>query len=218
MTNKGVLFDVDGTLCDTNYLHAVAWSRALREMGEDAPMSALHHHIGMGSDKFTEAVMGHHNEKASEAHGRIFKTMYEEVRAFEGAGDLIRKVASVGIRPVLASSADPEQLEVMRKVIGADEALYGATHAEDAEASKPEPDIFIAALEKSDLAADNCVVVGDTVWDVKAAIDAGIACIGVLTGGISEAELKEAGAIAVYDSVKALLDDFDNSPIATLLK
>lgn len=215
-SRAGVLFDVDGTLVDTNYLHAVAWARGIRDAGENAEMAVLHRHIGMGSDHYTQAVLGHYNDEAVEGHSNHWKSMWSEAVAFDGAADLLRAVHERGLAVVLASSANPEELEMLRKAISAEDVIDHATSSGDADASKPEPDIFQVAVDSAGLDPERTLVVGDTVWDVEAARKAGLKCIGVLCGGFSEAELRQAGAIEVYDNPRDLLRSLDRSAIAKL--
>jgi HAD superfamily hydrolase (TIGR01549 family) len=214
----GVLFDVDGTLCDTNYLHAVAWSRALREVGEYAEMSDLHHCIGMGGDRLLQTVIGHDSDEASEAYDRHFKEFSNDVYAFADAGNLLEAVSKLGAAVVLASSAKPDMLKLLRKALDADDVIDEATSSGEADESKPAPDIFQVAMNKVDLPAERCIAVGDTVWDVEAAGRAGMNCIGMLSGGISKSELEEAGAVAVYSNPSDLLAHLESSPIAELCK
>lgn len=212
----GVLFDVDGTLVDTNYFHTVAWTRGLRDAGEYAEMAVVHRHLGMGSDHFTQAVLGHYNDEAVEGHANHWKSMWSEAMPFDGAAHLLRAVHEMGLAVVLASSASPEELEMLRKAISAEDVIDHATGAGDVDASKPEPDIFQAAMQGADLDPAKTIVVGDTVWDVEAARKAGVRCIGVLSGGFSEAELKESGAIEVYDNARDLLRNLETSAIGAL--
>ena len=214
---RGVLFDIDGTLCDTNYIHAVCWARALREV-EDVvvPMSTIHHHIGMGSDKFTTEVIGRHSEEAGDAHSKYYRDFWDEVRAFDGAGELLMELRDRGLDVVLASSSEGDEFEMLQDVIGAKEAITAATSSDDVKASKPAPDIFGVALKKAGLQPQDAMVVGDTIWDVQAARAAGLECIGVLSGGISRAELTDAGAVEVYEDVRTLLDNLDDSALGRL--
>lgn len=215
-SDAGVLFDVDGTLCDTNYIHSVVWARALRDVGEFVPMSTLHRRIGMGSDQLLQDVLGHDSEEAMKKHDEHLEAFLDDIRAFPGAADLLRAVADLGGRVVLASSAPPDLLQRLRKAIDADDVLDDTTDSGEVDASKPEPDIFQAAMDKAGLSPDRCIVVGDTVWDVQAAREAGLDCICVLTGGISKSELQAAGAVAVYKDVQDLLDNLADSPISAL--
>lgn len=218
---SGVLFDVDGTLVDTTYLHAVAWWEALRQHGHDVPMAAVHRAIGMGSDKLLDHLLGEdrdhdRDEAASTAHDVLYGAWWERLRPLPGAADLLRAVAGHGVAVVLASSAKEPELEQLRRVVGADDVIAAATSSSDAEESKPAPDILQAALNQSDVDPHSAVFVGDSVWDVQAAGRLDIPCIGLTCGGTSAAELTEAGAIAVYDDPAALLAALDDSAIAKL--
>ncbi|MCC3273360.1 HAD family hydrolase [Arthrobacter zhangbolii] len=219
---RGVLFDVDGTLVDSNYLHAVCWWQAFRRMEHDVPMSAIHRGIGMGGDKLVEHLLGEdrnkeEDEKLDSTHGAIFSTWWPSLRAFDGAGDLLKACAGKDLTVVLASSASEAELGFLRTVIDADSAISGATSSGDADASKPSPDILEAALESGGLDAADTVFVGDSVWDVKAASKLSIPTIGLTCGGTSEAELREAGAEEVYEDPRALLAALDSSLLGTLI-
>lgn len=213
----GVVFDVDGTLIDNSYFHTVAWWRAFRHFDLDIPMYAIHRCIGMGSDKLVVRLAGRELEGVSEEQGRQFAKFRQEMRAFPGAGDLLRAVAGRGSAVVLGTSAKGEEVPAMRAVIGADEAIAHVTSSEDVPNSKPAPDIFAAATEAAGLDLARSIAVGDTGWDIEAARRLGIGCIAVLSGGWSRAELESAGAIAVYRHVADLLERLDESPIAALL-
>src|SRR5919204_536070 len=173
----GVLFDVDGTLVDTSYLHTVTWWQACHEYGHDVPMARVHQAIGMGSDKLIDHLLGpdrdrEHDEELKTAHLTLYATYWERLRPLPGAADLLRAVAGRGLTVVLASSASKRELEVLRKAIDADDAIDVATSASDAGASKPDPDILGVALERSGLSPDRALLVGDAVWDVDAAASA----------------------------------------------
>jgi HAD superfamily hydrolase (TIGR01509 family) len=217
----GVLFDVDGTLVDTTYLHAVTWWEALRQFEHDVPMAVIHRAIGMGSDKILDHLLGDErdrddDEAMSEAHGVLYGAWWERLRPLPGAADLLRAVASRGLEVVLASSANARELAILRRVIDADDVITAATSSADAEQSKPAPDILEAALEQSGVDPARAVFVGDAVWDVRASSALGINCIGLTCGGTGAAELREAGAVAVYDDPAALLRALDHSVIAKL--
>jgi HAD superfamily hydrolase (TIGR01509 family) len=212
----GVLFDVDGTLVDTNYLHVIAWAQALRANGYCVPMSTLHHTVGQGADRFVESVIGHADERVSDAHSDFYGPHLHDLVAFAGAADLLRTVKKSGSKVVLVTSASAEEVEHLRQAIDADDVIDAVTCNEDADASKPDPDLVQTALDKAGLTADRAIFVGDTVWDVEAAKRAGVPCVCVLGGGIGAAELREAGAVAIYDDVAALLAAFDDSPLAGL--
>lgn len=218
---SGVLFDVDGTLVDTTYLHTVVWWEAFREAGHDVPMAAIHRSIGMGSDKLLEHLLGAERDKAgdeglNEGHADRYKAYWDRLRPLPGAVDLLRACAARGLRIGLASSADPQEVAALRRALGADDVIDAATSAGDAEASKPEPDIIEAALRELDLTPSQVVFVGDSVWDVAACTRLDIACIGLTSGGTSRGELAGAGAVAVYDDPADLLAGLDGSPIAAL--
>jgi HAD superfamily hydrolase (TIGR01509 family) len=212
----GVLFDVDGTLVDTNYLHVLAWSQALRTNGHQVSMATLHRTVGQGADRFVESVLGHADEAVSDAHSDFYGPHLHDLVAFPGAADLLRATKKAGLRVVLATSASGEEVEHLRRAIDADDAIDEVTNKDDADASKPDPDIVRTALDKAGVVAGRAVFVGDTVWDVEAARRAGVPCVCVLSGGISAAELSDAGAIAIYEDVAHLLEDYDDSPLAGL--
>ncbi|WP_104117208.1 HAD family hydrolase [Arthrobacter sp. B1805] len=217
----GVLFDVDGTLVDSNYQHTLAWWQAFRRFGHDVPMAEIHRAIGMGGDKLVAHLLGEDRDAEQDAeldstHGAIFSTYWPGLRPFAGAGELVRRCADDGLTVVLASSASKQELGVLRGIIDADEAISAATSSSDAENSKPSPDILEAALDAGGLEAANAVFVGDSVWDVLAASELAIPTIGLASGGTSEAELREAGAVEVYKDIRALLDAFDDGALHRL--
>ena len=214
----GILYDVDGTLVDTNYLHVVAWSRALRANGHHVPMRKLHQTVGQGSDRFVETVLGHEDGDVADAHTDFYGPFLHELQPFEGAADLLRRTKKAGLAVVLATSASAKEAQHLRDALAADDAIDEVTSKDDVEQSKPDPDIVQTALDKAGLSAGDALFVGDTVWDVEAAKRAGLDCVAVLTGGIPESDLRAAGAIAVYRDVKHLLDDFDDSPLAKLAR
>jgi HAD superfamily hydrolase (TIGR01509 family) len=214
---SGVLFDIDGTLVDSAYLHALSWWQALDDEGIHVSMARVHRLIGMGGDQLTEELLGGDHPAARRRKSERFDPLRSMLRPVPGARPLLQEVHRRGGLVVLASSCGPDDLEVLRKVIDADDVIVAATCSEDAEATKPEPDIFAAALERSGLTAERAIVVGDSVWDVEAARRIGLQTVGVLSGGFGEAELRDAGAVAVYHDPQALLDDFDASPLGALL-
>jgi HAD superfamily hydrolase (TIGR01509 family) len=218
MARTGIIFDVDGTLVDSNYLHTVAWSRAMRDAGEHVPMSTIHRYIGMGSDRLVEEMLGHENDKASELHSKHFKEFKAEMQAIPGAADLLAEVKRRGAMVVLATSAKEADVEAMVDAIGApDGCIDHVTHAGDVGESKPAPDVFQVALEASGLSPADAMVVGDTVWDVESAARSGLSCVAVLSGGIGRQELEEAGAKAVYEDAADLLRQLDDSPLGHYL-
>ncbi len=220
-SKRGVLFDVDGTLVDSNYLHTVAWWQAFRRMDLDVPMSAVHRAIGMGGDKLVEHLLGEdrdkdQDEKLDATHGAIFSTWWPSLRSFDGARELLLACAEKELTVVLASSASEPELKVLRTVIDADSAIAAATSSSDAEESKPSPDILQAALDSSSLTAQDTIFVGDSVWDVKAAAELEIPTIGLLSGGTSEAELRDAGASEIWNDPRELLENLETSMLGKL--
>lgn len=214
----GVLFDVDGTLLDTNYLHTVAWWRAFDDAGyRGIPMASIHRSIGIASEGLVERLVGHSDEKAVEAHSARYEDLRDHVTAFPGTAELVQHCAKQGLVPVLATSGKKKDLEWMLPAIGAEDDFDGVTTSSDVEQGKPAPDLIGVAVKDHRLDPERSAVVGDTVWDVKAAARAGVRCIAVTTGGVSEAELREAGAVEVYAGVADLLERFDESLLGRLL-
>ena len=214
----GVLFDVDGTLVDTNYLHTLAWARAFEDAGEWAPMNAIHRLIGMGGDQLVEALLGHPSPAASEARSTRYRELIDEARVFPGAADLLRRAHDEGLVVVIASSAPRDELDLMLDLVGAADAIHASTSADDVDASKPAPDVFRAALAAGDIDPRRGVVVGDSTWDVQAARAASLACIGVETGGFSSHELREEGALYVYRDAAELHGQFFVSALGQLAR
>ncbi len=219
MGEPTVLFDLDGTLVDTNYLHTLAWRRALVEHGHDVPTAWVHRCIGMGSSQLLAELLGDDvdQQPLKDAWRRHFEPLKPEIRALPGAADLVRAVAERGAQAVYASSSEEADVATLVEAVGAGDAVAHVTSANDVSDAKPEPEVFQVALEQSG-GDSRAVVVGDTVWDVQAAKRAGLACVGVLTGGVSRAELEEAGAVAVYRDPADLLEQIDQSPLAPLLR
>ena len=217
-SKRGVIFDLDGTLVDTTYLHVLAWSRSLRDAGEQASMSSIHPLIGMSSDRLVQELLGRPHEQVSEGHGRHFGELIDDMRGFPSAGELLAEVHRRGAAVVIATSAKEQDLDAMMEAVGAPDAVVDQiVHAAEVKASKPEPDILERALDVGGLDADRCVVVGDTVWDVEAATRCELPCVAVLTGGTGRAELETAGAAAVYRDTAELLERLDTSPLARVL-
>jgi HAD superfamily hydrolase (TIGR01509 family) len=210
-----VLFDVDGTLVDSSYIHAVCWWQTFRQAGYDVPTAAIHRAVGMGSDRLIPHVLGDgvevDAEALSAAHAAIYSTWWPALRALPGAADLIRKAHDTGLVTMLATSATGRELTVLRTVIGADAWIDHATSASDTDATKPAPDLIEAALAKAGQEPSNAIFVGDAVWDVHAAKKANVRCIGLECGGSSEAELRDAGAVQVFHDPADLLARWGDS-------
>jgi HAD superfamily hydrolase (TIGR01509 family) len=213
----GVLFDVDGTLVDTNYLHTLAWSRALRNAGEWAPMNAIHRLVGMGGDQLVAELVGHDSPAAVAARPGHYRALLDDVRVLPGATDVLRAVHDAGVAVVLATSAPDDELDFVLRLLAADDAIDARTTADDVGASKPDPEIIVTAMAVGSVDPRRALIVGDSVWDVQAARAAGIGCIAVETGGFSQHELSEAGALHVYRDVRELADQLRTGPVAALL-
>lgn len=219
MTIEAVLFDIDGTLVDSNEQHVNAWAFAFREEGHPQELDHIRAQIGKGGDLLVPELLPDVDDavrkRISERHGEHFKDMYlDNVRAFEGAAELIKRVHASGRKVVLASSAKRDELEHYVGLLGVKSLITATTSIDDVETSKPEPDIFGVALERISVEPSNAIVVGDTIYDVDAALRAGIATVGVTSGPFDERQLKEVGAIAVFADVASILRDFDRSPLA----
>jgi HAD superfamily hydrolase (TIGR01509 family) len=204
-----VVFDIDGTLVDTNYQHALAWYRAFRQEGIVMPVWQIHRAIGIGSDRVVEMLAGEQAEKEvgerlRGAQGKLYTEMIGEVEPMKGAHELLRDLKRAGHPVILASSAEEKEAEHYIELLDAREFVDGYTTSADVKATKPEPDIVNAAVEKA--GGGDAVMIGDSTWDCQAATRAGLPSIGVLTGGFSEQELTEAGATVVFDSVEHLHD------------
>ncbi len=213
-----VMFDIDGSLVDSNFLHVHAWTQAFADAGHPVDAWRIHRAIGMGSPQLLGELLGDDadrlGEQVKKGHADRYAELTPLLRAFDGARELIQGVSRRGAVVVLATSAPPEELEHLLAVLDLEDTLDAVTGAEDVEEAKPEPELVRTALEKAGCSAEASVFVGDSRWDVVAARRAGVPCVGLLTGGTSAAELTEAGAVAVYDDVAALLRDLDSSPLA----
>jgi HAD superfamily hydrolase (TIGR01549 family) len=211
------ILDVDGTLVDTNYHHAIAWYRAFRQNGVVLPIWRIHRHIGMGGDQLVEALGGEglENEKGDDirdAESVLYRELMSEVEALDDARELIEDLKQRGHAIVLASSAKEHEVDHYLDLLDARELADGWTTSDDVEATKPEPDLVVAAVEKA--GGGEAVMVGDSTWDCEAAKRAGLDTIAVLTGGFSETELRDAGALAVYSSIRDLRESLDETPLA----
>ena len=217
---KAVIFDIDGTLVDSVDLHAQAWKEAFKEFGKDIPYEQVRHQIGKGGDQlmpvfFSREELEEFGEEMEEYRGKIFKRDYlPRVRAFPRVRELFQRIIADGKRIALASSAKDEELRVYKKIANIEDLVEKETSADDAEKSKPHPDIFKAALEElNDVEPSQTIVVGDTPYDAEAAGKIRLRTIGVLCGGFPEEEMRAAGCIAIYQDPSDLLDHYDESAI-----
>lgn len=208
------ILDIDGTLVDTNYQHALAWYRAFKAHDVIVPVWRIHRHVGMGGDQLVGAVAGQDveerlGEDIREAEKKLYMEMIDEVEPMEGARQLIVDLKERGHSVVLASSAKEHEVDHYLDLLEARDIVDGWTTSADVEATKPEPDLVKAAIDKA--AHDDAVMVGDSTWDCEAARRARIKTIAVLTGGFSKDELEDAGAAAVFESVEDLRNELDST-------
>ncbi len=210
------ILDIDGTLVDTNFHHAIAWYRAFHQHEIVLPIWRIHRHIGMGGDQLVESLAGKRVEDEQgddirAAEKVLYSELIGEVEPLEGARGLIEDLKGQGHAVVLASSAKEDEVEHYLGLLDARELADGWTTSADVEATKPEPDLVRAAVEKA--GGGDAVMVGDTTWDCEAAGRAGVETVAVLTGGFSEAELRDAGAVAVYRSIQELRESLGETPL-----
>jgi HAD superfamily hydrolase (TIGR01549 family) len=213
---KAALLDVDGTLVDTNYHHALAWYRAFRDHGITLPVWRIHRHIGMGGDQLVPALVPGieqaDHEAIEEARSGRYAELIGEVQAFDEAHELIEDLKDRDIAVVLASSSPQEELDHYLHLLDARELADAWTTKDDVETTKPAPDLVLAALEKA--GGGDAAMVGDTKWDIDSARKAGVATVCVMTGGWSRQELLDAGAAAVFESVGELRGKLDETPLS----
>lgn len=211
------IFDVDGTLVDSNYQHALAWFRAFRRYDITLPLWRLHRGIGMGGDLYVANLAGEdaereHGDALRDAWVEEFDEMIDEIQPFDGVRDLLIEVKRRGFRVVLASSGKAKHVETFLDLFGGKELADAWTTSEDAETSKPAPDIVQAALDR--VGGVSGVMIGDSTYDAEAAGKIDVATLALRTGGFSVEELTAAGAVRVYDSLNELADDLDNTPLS----
>jgi len=208
------VLDLDGTLVDSVYPHVVAWRSAFLAVGLDVPATRIHHAIGMGGDRLVTEVAGRSAEAAvgdevRAIHGDRFEALIAQVTATEGALELLEALRHHHLKVVVASSGEQEQTQRLLSLVGAGQSLDDWVSGPQVDASKPAPDLLDAALDRVD--GESAFVIGDAVWDVATAQERKLPCIGLLTGGISEAELRDAGASAVYASPAELAEDLERT-------
>jgi HAD superfamily hydrolase (TIGR01509 family) len=212
------ILDIDGTLVDTNYHHAIAWYRAFRQNGIVLPIWRIHSHMGMGGDQLVAALTDDatEEEKGDEirtAEKALYMALIEEVEPLEGARELIERLKDDGRTVVLASSAKDDEVGHYLDLLDVRELADGWTTSADVENTKPQPDLVKAALEKAGAEPDDAAMLGDTPWDCKAAAAAGVPTVCLITGGFSEQELRDGGAVAVFRSIPDLLEGIGETPL-----
>lgn len=211
------ILDIDGTLVDTNYHHVIAWYRAFAKQGIVLPLWRIHRHIGMGGDQVVAALAGDEVERQQgddirAAEKELYFELIDEVEPFDGARGLIETLKERGHAVILASSAKPEEVERYLDLLDARELADDWTTSADVEATKPHPDLVVAAVGKA--GGGEAVMVGDTPWDCESAQGAGVPTVCVLTGGFSEQELRDAGAVSVFESIAQLAKRLGETPLA----
>jgi HAD superfamily hydrolase (TIGR01509 family) len=216
VSGSAAILDIDGTLVDSNYQHAIAWYRALRQHGHVLPIWRIHRHIGMGGDQLVGALCGDEVEEREgddirDAEKALYMALIDEVEPLAGARELIEDLKRMGRTIVLASSAKPDEVEHYLDLLDARGLADAWTTSGDVEKTKPEPDLVHAALERA--GTDSAVMIGDSTWDCEAAGRAGVQTIAVLTGGFSDQELRDAGAVAVYHSIEELRQSLSDTPL-----
>lgn len=217
-----VLFDVDGTLVDTNYLHVHAWARAFREANIDVESWRIHRSIGMDGDSLVANLSGDASDvvrqRLKDRHSSLYKDSAGLIVRLPGARELLHHLAEHEVRVVLASSAPDDELAITRQILDSDEVIVAATSSKDVDTAKPNPDIVEVALERAGASAQQAVFVGDAVWDGEAATRAGVPFIGLRCGGVADCELEKAGAQAVFDDPLELLRRLDTTVIGARIR
>ncbi len=220
MPIKAVLFDIDGTLVDSNDLHVLAWEEAFRAEGYEFDRQLLHDQIGKGTDNLVPTLIPDSDEAMEErlgkAHGKVFKDKFlDAAHPFPDAHALLARVHETGRKVVWASSAAQNEVDHYLELLDARDLVSATTCIDDVGNSKPAPDIFKTALKKvAPITPEEAIVVGDTPYDIEAACKCGIATVALRSGGFPDKVLRDAGAIALYDDVAALLRGYDSSPLA----
>lgn len=217
-----VLFDIDGTLVDSNYLHVHAWARAFHDVGIAADSWRIHRSIGMDGSTLVKTLSGDADddtkERLKDLHSRYYKELTPLLRVLPGAREVLDRVASMGLQVVLATSAPHDELSILREVLDRDDLVSEMTSSADVDTAKPQPDIIRVALDRAGVTADRAVFVGDSVWDTEACRRAGVTSIGVLSGGMSREELTAGGARMVLEDARQLTEQIGDTPIADLLR
>jgi len=218
--SPAVLFDIDGTLVDSNYLHIHAWCRAFRDVGIAVESWRVHRCIGMDGTRLLELLTQDAEQdvqqRAKDLHLQYFTESAPLLKRLPGARELLERIHALGLQIVLATSAGEGELSLLRKVLDSDDVVSAMTSSKDVDVAKPEPGIIQVALERAGVDAGHAVYVGDAVWDIVACKNAGVPSIGVLSGGVSREELGNAGAERVFDNTRELCDRIDETAIAAL--
>lgn len=206
-----VVLDLDGTLVDSVYVHVAAWRAAFADVGIDLPTYRIHRAIGMGGDRLVTEVAGAAVERSvgdevRERHARHFDDRFAQVTALDGASDLLDLLRERGLTIVIASSGEQEQTDRLLGLVDNTDALHERVSGSEADSSKPAPDLLEVALARA--GAQRALSIGDAVWDVESARKAGVPCLGLLTGGFGEAELRDAGAADVLTTPREIVDRF----------
>ena len=219
-SRPAVLFDIDGTLVDSNYLHVHAWQRAFAEVGLPVQAWHIHRSIGMDGatlvDELSQGAPGDVQKRLKDLHTRYYQAGAALLTTLPGARRLLRTVAERDLQVVLATSAPEDELALLRSTLDCDDVVSAITSSADVEQAKPNPGIVEVALAEAGVSAERAVFVGDAVWDVEASGRAGVPCIAVLSGGVSRCELEEAGAAAVFDDAEDLREHLDDTVSTTL--
>jgi HAD superfamily hydrolase (TIGR01509 family) len=215
-----VLFDVDGTLVDSNYLHVHAWGRAFADEGVSVEAWRIHRAIGMDGSTLVATLAERADDQTrtrlKDLHSRYYKETTSLLRRLPGVRDLLERIEALGLQVVLATSAPDDELSILREVLACDDLVSAVTSSADVDTAKPQPDIIAVALDRAGVNASHAVFVGDAVWDVEACERAGVPTIALLSGGISRGELEKAGAKAVFENALELCQHLDDTPIAAL--
>jgi HAD superfamily hydrolase (TIGR01549 family) len=218
-----ILFDIDGTLVDSNFLHIEAWARAFWQCDREVAAWRIQRAIGADSSELIGMLTEDDIDEATRSqlktlHTKNYAELGARLNALPGARELVREIAGRGARVILATSAPQEELDLLLEVLDLGEAVHAVTSGEDVDTAKPDPGLIAIALERAGVGPDDAIMVGDASWDVIAAERAGLATVAVLSGGTGEHELREAGAVAVYEDAAAVLADLDDGPLAALLR
>jgi len=219
--SPAVLFDIDGTLVDSNYLHVHAWARAFHDVGIAADAWRIHRSIGMDGSTLVDTLSGDADDavrqRLKDLHSRYYKELTPLLRVLPGGREVLERVASMGLQVVLATSASDDELSILRELLDRDNLVSEMTSSADVDTAKPKPDIIQVALDRAAVTADRAVFVGDSVWDAEACRRADVPSIGVLSGGFSREELMASGARVVFEDARELTLQIEDTPIAGLL-